>query len=66
MGPSTYPLLKCEQIVGIPEVDPGENCCLRKGVQNSVQQGEWMAILYGDLIQPSVINARMQRPLFLF
>ena len=53
-------------MVRMPEIYLGVDLCLAGGVQKVRDQGEWVAILFGNFIEASKVNTELERTVLLF
>ena len=66
---SCFPLVSrnnLDKMVCMPEIYLGVDFGLAGGVQKVGDQGEWVAILFGNFIEASEVNAEPERTVLLF
>ena len=55
-----------DKVVHVPEIYLGVDLCLAGGVQKVGDQGEWVAIFFGNFIEASKVNAELKRTILFF
>ena len=55
-----------DKVVHVPEIYLGVDLCLAGGVQKVGDQGEWVAIFFGNFIEASKVNAELERTILFF
>ena len=66
---SCFPLISrhnSDKMVHMPEIYLGVDFGQAGGVQKARDQGEWIAILFGNFIKASKVNAESERTILLF